>query len=57
MTELTEGIDINKTSSSKDCDICPYWYCLDKGFSFNSMSAMYVMMYQQCLITIIKLLF
>ena len=29
-----EGIDINKTSASKECDLCHYWYFLDKGFKF-----------------------
>ena len=24
--EFTEGIDVNKTSKSKECDICHYWY-------------------------------
>ena len=23
---VSEGIDINKTSASKECDICHYWY-------------------------------
>ena len=33
MTELTllKGIDITKTGASKECDICHYWYFLDKG--------------------------
>ena len=31
---ISEGIDINKTSASKECDICHYWYFLDKGFKF-----------------------
>ena len=30
--EVSEGIDINKTSKSKDCDICYYWYFLEKDF-------------------------
>ena len=29
---VSEGIDVNKTSGSKECDICHYWYVLDKGF-------------------------
>ena len=29
-----EGININKTSASKECDICHSWYFLDKGFKF-----------------------
>ena len=31
----SEGIDINKTSTSRECDICHYWYFLDKGFKFQ----------------------
>ena len=23
---VSEGIDVNKTSESKKCDICHYWY-------------------------------
>ena len=23
---VSEGIDVNKTSESKECDICHYWY-------------------------------
>ena len=29
---ISEGIDVNKTSSSKECDICHYWYFKDIGF-------------------------
>ena len=43
--EFSEGIDVNKTSELKECDICHYWYFLDKGLSFNQMSAMGAMMY------------
>ena len=24
--DISEGIDINKPSASKECDICHYWY-------------------------------
>ena len=24
--DVSEGIDINKTNASKECDICHYWY-------------------------------
>ena len=34
-TDVSEGIDINKTSASKECDICHYWYFLDQGFKFQ----------------------
>ena len=34
--DVSEGIDVNKTSKSKECNICHYWYFLDKGFKFQS---------------------
>ena len=37
-TDVSEGIDINKTSASKECDICHYWYFLDKGFKFQQQA-------------------
>ena len=30
--DVSEGIDVKKTSVSKECDICHYWYFLNKGF-------------------------
>ena len=33
--DISEGIDVNKTSALKECDICHYWYCLDKGLKFQ----------------------
>ena len=30
--DVPDGIDVNKTSKSKKCDICHYWYFLNKGF-------------------------
>ena len=32
---ISEGIDINKTTASKECDICHYWYFLDKNFNYE----------------------
>ena len=29
------GINFNQTSASKECDICHYWYFLDKRFRFQ----------------------
>ena len=29
-----DGIDVNKTSASKECDICHYWYFLNYCFKF-----------------------
>ena len=34
--DVSEGIDINKTSASKECDICRYWCFLNKGFKFQT---------------------
>ena len=33
--DVSERIDINKTSQSKECDVCHYWYFLNKGFKFQ----------------------
>ena len=33
--DVSKGIDVNKTSKSKECDICHYWYFLNKGFKFQ----------------------
>ena len=34
-TDVSEGIDVNKTSALKQSDICHYWYFLDKVFKFH----------------------
>ena len=34
-TDVFEGIDVNKTSATKECAICHYWYFLNKGFKFQ----------------------
>ena len=28
--DISEGIDINKTRESKECNICHYWHFLNK---------------------------
>ena len=33
--DVSEGIDIDKTSASKKCNIFNYWYYLDKWFKFQ----------------------
>ena len=33
--DILEGIDTNKTSKSKECNICHYWYFLDKNFNYE----------------------
>ena len=32
---ISEGNDVNKTSLSKECDICHYWYFKDIGFKYE----------------------
>ena len=32
---ISEGVDVNKTSLSKECDICHYWYFKDIGFKYG----------------------
>ena len=32
---VSEGFDIKKTNASKKCDICHYWYFLDKNFNYE----------------------
>ena len=29
--DVSEGTDVSKTCKSKECDICHYWYFLNKG--------------------------
>ena len=33
--DVSEGIDVNKTSELKECDICHCWYFLNKRFKFQ----------------------
>ena len=34
--DVFEGIDINRTSAPKECDICHYQYFLNKGFQLQA---------------------
>ena len=34
--DISEGTDINKTSESIQCDICYYYYLVDKRFNFQT---------------------
>ena len=31
----SEGIDVNKRSASKECELCHYWFFKDIGFKFE----------------------
>ena len=33
--DISEGIDVNKTSASKECDIFHFWYFKDIGFKYE----------------------
>ena len=33
--DVSEGIDVNKTSSSKECELCHYWFFEDVGFKLE----------------------
>ena len=33
--DISEGIEMNKANASKECDICHYWYFLDKNFNYE----------------------
>ena len=33
--DVSEGIDVNKTSASKECELCHYWLFKDIGFKFE----------------------
>ena len=33
--DVSEGIDINKTSASKECELCHYWFFKNIGFKFE----------------------
>ena len=32
---ISKGIEVNKTSASKECDICHYWYFKDISFKYE----------------------
>ena len=33
--DASEGIDVNKTSASKECELCHYWFFKDVRFKFE----------------------
>ena len=32
---ILEGIDLNKSDKSKECDLCHYWHFLEKNFTYE----------------------
>ena len=33
--DVSEGIDVNKTKASKECELCHYWFFKDVGCKFE----------------------
>ena len=33
--DISEGIDVNKTNLSKECELCHYWFLKDIGFKYE----------------------
>ena len=33
--DVSKGIDVNKSSTTKECVVCRYWYFLNKRFRFQ----------------------
>ena len=33
--DVSEGVDVNKTSASEECELCHYWFFKDVGFKFE----------------------
>ena len=33
--DVSEGICVNKTNASKECNICHYWYFINYSFKFQ----------------------
>ena len=34
--DISEGVDVDKTSLSKECEPCHYWYFKDNGFKYEN---------------------
>ena len=33
--DALEGIDVNRTSASRECELCSHWFFKDAGFKFE----------------------
>ena len=58
--EICERTGVNKTIESKECDVCHYWYFLDKRFKFepyvyNGCHDVLMMSMKLCNITILNI--
>ena len=41
---ILEGIDLNKSDKSKECDLCHYWHFLEKTLLMSLILALVVVM-------------
>ena len=42
---ISEGIDVNKTSASKECELCRYWFLKILDLNLKNMFVINVMIY------------
>ena len=35
ITDISEGIEVNKTNHSNECNICHFWYFRDISFKYE----------------------
>ena len=39
--DVSEGVDVNKTSASEECELCHYWFFEDVGFKFEKHDGLF----------------
>ena len=43
--DISEGIDLNKTNASKECELCHYWFFKILDLNLKNMFVINVMIY------------
>ena len=43
--DVSEGIDVNKASASKECGLCHYWFFKDTGLNLKNMFVINAIVY------------
>ena len=56
--DVSEETDVNKTSESKECEICHYWYILNNCLEFqpNDCNKFVNYVYKPCILILIVIL-